>query len=178
MLRSVKLTIISVSQSRKRRKTTSDPGIEFITISDDEDSEQVALDLSIVVAPVKRRTSLDPSLLVSHDDGQPSTPKLLSQAIALKNRPKRTLLEAVELPRMRGFKIQRRMCPCYGFRCSDAELAWTEATFDSPADISPCNKKTITQSRSASRSWHQNGELDQVTLDIARLSLTLIPRGG
>jgi hypothetical protein len=99
----------SVSRPSKKRKAGPPPGVEIISISDDEDSDQSALDRSIVVSRTKHRKSSSVQASQSQPVVQPSTPVSIPLHAAApksvnKNR-KRTLFEAVEIWKMRGSRM-------------------------------------------------------------------------
>lgn len=80
-----------------------------MTISDDEDSKQVELGLSIVVARTKRRQSDSDQSSRSPHLEKPFTPKsMLRPALPKSVRKKRTLFEAVEIRRMGGDELKER----------------------------------------------------------------------
>ncbi|KAF8589093.1 hypothetical protein K439DRAFT_1383673 [Ramaria rubella] len=97
------------SHSSKKRKSGPSAGVEIINVSDDEDSELVALNTSIVVTRTKCKKAGNEKAPGSQQTGILSIPRsepptTMTAPIYCGNK-KRTLFEAVEIPRVVGLHI-------------------------------------------------------------------------
>lgn len=147
---------LQASHSNKKRKVGQSASMEIINLSDDESSEQASLGLSIVVAPVQRRKSLD-TRVMSQKPLQPSTPKAVVQYPSTSSsRKKRSFFEAVELPTLQELLKKRSG---YHSRVSFHELTGIQS--DLSVGVSNRSKKTMTRTASTPHLSHKSSNRDE-----------------